>query len=208
MGSEGAFLLSGVVFGLSAGLSPGPLLALVVSETLRHGVKEGVKVSLAPLLTDVPIVSVTLFLLARLSDMQPVLGAVSLLGGLFLGYLGWESLRYSAGPPRGGPAESRSMRKGLSVNLLNPHVYMFWFAIGAPTVLKAVETGLRAVVLFVAGFYVLLVGSKILVALLVGRFGRFLESTAYALAIRFLGIALLGFAALFLRDGLRAFGAL
>lgn len=46
------FLSVGAVLGLSSGLSPGPLLALVISETLRHGVKAGVKVALAPIITD------------------------------------------------------------------------------------------------------------------------------------------------------------
>lgn len=49
------FLISGIIFGLSAGISPGPLLALVISETLKFGRKEGIKVAIAPLITDIPI---------------------------------------------------------------------------------------------------------------------------------------------------------
>ena len=49
--------LFGVVFGLAAGLMPGPLLALVIQQTLRHGPGEGIKVAAAPLLTDLPIVA-------------------------------------------------------------------------------------------------------------------------------------------------------
>jgi len=33
------FLISGVVFGLAAGIAPGPLLALAFSETLKYGKK-------------------------------------------------------------------------------------------------------------------------------------------------------------------------
>lgn len=36
-----AYLVSGIVFGLSSGLAPGPLLTLVLTETLRHGKKGG-----------------------------------------------------------------------------------------------------------------------------------------------------------------------
>ena len=61
-----SFLFSGVVFGLSAGLSPGPLLTLVISETLKHNAKEGIKVSIAPILTDLPIVMITILVLSRL----------------------------------------------------------------------------------------------------------------------------------------------
>jgi len=37
------FLISGMIFGLAAGTSPGPLLALVFSETLKYGKEEEVK---------------------------------------------------------------------------------------------------------------------------------------------------------------------
>ena len=51
-----SFLTTGAILGLSAGFAPGPLLTLVVSETLRYNVKEGIKVALAPIVTDLPIV--------------------------------------------------------------------------------------------------------------------------------------------------------
>jgi threonine/homoserine/homoserine lactone efflux protein len=34
------FLVSGILFGLATGTSPGPLLALVFSETLKYGKKK------------------------------------------------------------------------------------------------------------------------------------------------------------------------
>jgi threonine/homoserine/homoserine lactone efflux protein len=83
-----SFLVTAFFLGLSGGLSPGPLLTLVVTESLRHGVKEGIKVSIAPLFTDFPIVLVTIYILSRLSDIQPVIGAISLLGAAFLIFLG------------------------------------------------------------------------------------------------------------------------
>lgn len=61
------FLSTGTLLGLAAGFSPGPLLVLVISETLRHSVKEGVKLSIAPIITDTPILLVALFVLTQLS---------------------------------------------------------------------------------------------------------------------------------------------
>ena len=58
-----AFLLTGALLGLSGGLAPGPLLTLVANETLRHGARAGIGVALAPLLTDLPIVLITVGLL-------------------------------------------------------------------------------------------------------------------------------------------------
>ncbi len=50
------YLLSGITLGLSAGLSPRPLMALVLSETINFGKKAGILVAFAPVLTDIPII--------------------------------------------------------------------------------------------------------------------------------------------------------
>ncbi len=91
-------------------------------------------------------------------------------------------------------------------NLLNPHPYLFWFVIGAPTLLKAWDVGVVAAVLFLIGLYVCLVGSKVLIAWLVARSRGFLKSRGYVYVNRLLGAALAVFALLFVRDGLRFFG--
>ena len=46
------YLVAAAVFGLSGGLSPGPLLALVVAETLARGRSSGLAVAASPLITD------------------------------------------------------------------------------------------------------------------------------------------------------------
>ena len=58
------FMTSGILLGLSGGLSPGPLTALVISQTLRFGAREGMLVALAPILTDGPLVLAAGFLVS------------------------------------------------------------------------------------------------------------------------------------------------
>ena len=202
------FLFSGVVFGLSAGLSPGPLLTLVISETLKHDIKEGIKVSIAPLLTDLPIVLITILVLSRLSNMLPALGVVSLLGCAFLTYLGFESITFRGVDIEVAQVKHDSVKIGVITNFLNPNPYMFWLTIGAPLVLKALKIGLFSASLFILGFYVFLVGSKVLVAVVVGKSRFFLKSRNYVYTIRFLGVILLVFAVLFLKDSCELFGIL
>lgn len=206
MAQQITFLFSGVVLGLSAGLSPGPLLTLVISETLKHDIKEGIKVSVAPLLTDLPIVLITILVLSRLSNMLPVLGIVSLLGCAFLSYLGFESITFKGVDIDVEQAKPQSIKKGVIANFLNPSPYMFWFTIGAPLVLKALKISLFSASLFILGFYVFLVGSKVLVAIVIGKSRFFLKSRNYVYTIRFLGVILLVFALIFLKDSLKLFG--
>ena len=87
------FLTIGIILGLSAGFAPGPLLTLVISETLQQNIKSGVKVALAPIITDLPIIILTLFILAKLSSFHKILGVISLTGGFVILYIGYESIR-------------------------------------------------------------------------------------------------------------------
>ena len=87
------FVTVGILLGLSAGVAPGPLLTLVVSETLSGGVGAGVRVALSPLLSDLPIILFAVFFVSQFSEVQILLGAMSILGGFFVFYMGYESLR-------------------------------------------------------------------------------------------------------------------
>ena len=94
MSSEIPFIISGIVFGLGGGLTPGPLMTLVISETLKHGTKEGLKVAVAPLITDFPVVLLSIFLLSKISEIHIIIGIISILGAVFLVYLGYESFTF------------------------------------------------------------------------------------------------------------------
>ena len=198
---------TGIVFGLAAGVTPGPLLALVVTESLRGGVPAGVRVAAAPLLTDAPIVLVSIVLLTRVTGTT-VLGALALAGAFFLAYLAWDSLTV-APPDTAAPAPRGSaLAKGAVVNLLNPHPYLFWLGIGGPTLLGAWEQSAAHALAFLAAMYGCLVGSKMVVAWGVGRGRRLLRSRGYVYLVRALGVALGLFAVRFARDGLQHFGVL
>ncbi len=199
-------LSSAVVYGLSAGFSPGPLLALVISQTLRYGVREGVKASMAPLITDLPIILVSVLVLRSLSDSRFVLGCISMAGGLFVTYLAWECFRTVRLEMADLDGEPQSLGKGAAVNALNPHPYLFWLTVGGPSVIRAwADSPLKAVA-FVAVFSASIVGSKVMVAAMVGRSKHLLSGGGYGTVMRVLGLMLLFFAVLLFKDGLELAG--
>ena len=164
-----SFLTIGIILGLSAGFAPGPLLTLVISETLQHDIRSGVKVALAPIITDLPIIVFTLFILARLSNFHNLLGVISLIGGCFILFIGCENIRTKGVELRFEEKKPKSFTKGILANALNPHPYLFWFSVGAPTMTKAMSLNIFAPSAFICSFYVFLVGSKILLAIMVGK---------------------------------------
>lgn len=196
-----SFLTTGTILGLSAGFAPGPLLALVVSETLQHDMKAGVKVALAPILTDLPIIVFTLFILAKLSRFHHVLGIISIIGACFLLYLGIKNIQTKGVQVNISTAAPKSLQKGILVNALSPHPYLFWFSVGGPTTIKAMAVSLPAAIFFIGSFYVLLVGSKIFLAVLVGKSRSFLQGNTYIFTMRLLGGVLIILAGILFRDG-------
>ena len=202
------YLTTGIILGLSAGFAPGPLLTLVITESLQHGIIAGIKVALAPVLTDVPIIALTLILLSKLSNFHGLLGIISILGGLLILYLGYESIRIKGVTLDFDDVEPKSLRKGIMVNVLNPHPYLFWLGVGAPTVMKAMDHGILAASAFVGSFYILLVGSKMLLAMLVGRSRTFLTDKLYIYTNRMLGVVLWVLAIFLFKDGFDLLGLL
>lgn len=173
----------------------------MITETLRHNRKAGVKVAVSPLITDLPIILITLLLLTGLSQFNAILGIISFLGGIFIAYLGIESLKTKGLIISGAPSESRSLKKGVVANLLNPHPYLFWATIGTPYVLKASGVSILAIILFLGSFYIMLTGSKIAVAVITARTKSLINQKLYVLIMRMLGIALIVFSILFFYEG-------
>ena len=184
------FLTIGAVLGLSAGFAPGPLLTLVISETLQHDIKSGVKVALAPIITDLPIIILTLFVLSKLTSFHNILGVISLVGGFFILFMSYESIRTKGVELNLRKVEPRSLIKGVLANALSPNPYLFWFTVGAPIMAKAISLNISAFLVFIISFYTFLVGSKIVLAILVGKSKSFLCGNVYIYTMRFLGLVL------------------
>lgn len=201
------YLTMGLFLGMSAGFAPGPLTTLVISETLVHDIRAGVKVAMAPLVTDLPIILLSVFILSRLSEFQSVLGVISFIGGAVIISMGYKGLMIKSSDLSVAPEKSHSLSKGVMANFLSPHPYLFWLTVGAPTISKAEnEKGIISAFLFFIGFYVMLVGAKVFLAVMSGRFKAFLKGAFYIYTMRFLGFLLCVLGLVLFRDGFRLLG--
>ena len=200
-------LIFGIGLGLSAGLAPGPLTALVISETLRGGLGAGLRIACAPLLTDAPIIVVAVLSLGTLAGVTTLLGFIGMAGGVYLIYLAAETVRIERLDVDEQAPAGDALRRGVVVNLLNPHPYVFWFTVGAPYVIKAAPEGLAGPAGFLVGFYVMLVGSKAALAWIAARYATLLGGRAYGMIMRLLALALAVFGVLLLHGGVAMLGA-
>jgi len=198
-----AYLLAGASLGLSSGFAPGPLFAMVIAQTIKHGLKEGVKTAFSPIVTDLPIIIVVTFLLSSIYEYKPVLGFISIAGGLLLSYLAFENIKINGIDQSIEPGEVKSVSKGAAVNALSPHPYLFWVTVGSPMILDAYQESAFYAFGFIISFYICLVGAKIIMAIVVNRSRDFLQGQTYVYLMRVLGLVLIVFAGFLFYDGLK-----
>ncbi|MDQ7782591.1 MAG: LysE family translocator [Desulfomonilaceae bacterium] len=196
------FLSAGIALGLSAGFAPGPLTTVVITQALQHGAKEGLKVAVAPFITDLPIILTSVYVLTLLQKSHTILGLISILGGLVLIYLAYSSFKADKVSVDATRIQPRSFGKGTLVNVLNPQPYLFWLTIGAPNVVEAWTQSPLTAAGFLAGFYTCLVGGKMSLAIAAAYSRSLLTGPVYRCVMWVLGGALLVLAFVLLRDGM------
>jgi len=208
-----AALLLGISYGFAAGSSPGPLLGLVITQTLKRGWRVGNLIALAPLLSDLPIVLLAVLLISRLP--HAAFGWLGIIGGLFVVYLGIETM-YSIWKQRNKrPAELQSdnneqtstsaiLVRAALTNALNPHPYLFWGTVGAQLLIRITQqSGIGGAVVFLTSFYALLVGSKLAIAFIVSRSRHWLQGKTYQVILVASGVLLMGLGVLLITEGIQ-----
>jgi threonine/homoserine/homoserine lactone efflux protein len=184
------FFFAALSFGLAAGLKPGPLGIIVIQQTLSKGLPAGIRASLAPLITDGPIIIAALWLLTRFKSIDLFAAALGILGGVYLVWLAVKILRLRELSLTKRLELQTSFLTAVKINLLNPGPYLFWFTVGGSYIIRGSSLERTVFVVTAIGS---LIASKILVALLAARFFSSLESRGYLLVMRLLAGTLIWF---------------
>lgn len=184
------FILPAMTFGLAAGLKPGPLGVVVIQQTLSRGMAAGVRASLAPIITDAPIILAAHYSLSNVKDMLPFIALLSFIGGVNLIFISKKIFNIRMND-FGKPSDSSSsFWIGVRVNFLNPNPYLFWFTIGGSYLLLGTPVQSSVFILVSIGSLIL---SKIFIAFLALYFRDFLSSNGYLYVMKFLAVLMGGF---------------
>ena len=187
------FILPALTLGISAGFAPGPMMMLSITETLNHGWKGGMKVALAPLITDSPIILTTVILLRQFGTNPIFTGIISLAGACFLIFLFYKTIFGNKEWKQDEQAESKSLSRAIVTNFLNPNPYLFWSTVGAGFLTRGTTS---QVILFLIIFYTFLVSGKLILAAIIHHGGRKLGQKICGYILRGAGIGLLALAVL------------
>ncbi len=158
MGQVILMFFSSMLIAYSGALMPGPMLAVVVTESPRQGARAGPLVVLGHGLLELALLGLLLLGLGPLLAREGVQAALSLLGGAMLvltaaGML----LTVARGTARlewgseSGRASGRAVLGGALSSLSNPYWSIWWATIGLSLLTKAYALGAAALVAFYLG---------------------------------------------------------
>ena len=151
------YLTQGIIFGLYAAVLPGPFQAFLLSRILQNGWKRTLPLAFVPLFSDGPIMLTLFFVLSQLPVWFPT--GLRIVGGVFILYLAWDAYHTNSASEKSIPSENlktvdkAGFIKGVTMNLLNPNVYIFWATIGVPTILAGWKTSHLYGAAFALGMY-------------------------------------------------------
>ncbi|HLO13628.1 MAG TPA: LysE family transporter [Anaerolineales bacterium] len=164
------YILQGIGYGFAAAVQPGPFQTYLISQTLTKGWKRTLPASLAPLISDGPIILLCLLVLSQVPLwLQRFL---YMAGGLFVLYLAygayksWKSFDTNMGFVK--TRASQSILRAALINTLNPNPYIFWSLVTGPILLKGWYDSPIYGVGFVAGFYLMMILCLISIVLVFG----------------------------------------
>ena len=197
------YLILGASFGLAAAVQPGPFLALLTSQAAKHGYRRTLPATLAPLLSDGPIIIITLFVLTGL----PVWFTqwMRLAGGALTLYMAFGILRtsFAQASAATAPPVSRNVFKAALINFFNPNPWLSWSLILGPILAQAWRENVTHAAALVGSFYGVMIPGIAIVVIILGVAGQSSPRAGKALAL-ISGIALAAFGAYLLWTGVAA----
>ncbi|MDR2441138.1 MAG: LysE family transporter [Planctomycetaceae bacterium] len=197
-----SFLWKGILLGIHAGISPGPVTTLLVTESLLHGSRAGMKIAFIPVLTDIPVICIIIPLLYYLTfDATVVIAVISMIGALILCGLSYESFSVTESRYEQGEVARVSLLKAVGMNFFNPNLYLYWITICGPLAVSGLSRGWATMFSFLIMFYVSITLVKLGLSLAVGSVRHSLNLKVIVWINRLLGAAMLLFAILFFRQG-------
>ena len=148
------FLVSFAI-ALSGAIMPGPLLTVVISESLKHGHKTGPLMSLGHALLEVITLVLLLFSFNQLVKEPVIIKVISLTGSFILFVTGIKMLAaLSELEVEVKAVERKAMGlvfAGFWMSVINPYFAIWWLTIGLGLILSAQKAGWLAVVFFFLG---------------------------------------------------------
>ena len=153
-----ALFFSAFVVGFSGAMMPGPLLAVGIAETPRHGWKTGPIISVGHAIAEIVVVAVLSLGLVTLAQNLMVTRIISTVGGAALIYMGitmgYSTIRnrvsYDADAGT-SKSHNRLAGEGITATISNPYWFVWWATTGLAFLVQSLKFGAVGPVVFYFG---------------------------------------------------------
>ena len=168
------YLLFGITYAFAAVVQPGPFQVFLLDQTLIKGWKRTIPAAFGPLISDLPVIVITLLLLNTVP--HKMISLLQAAGGLFLLYLAAGSFKdwKKNIPVQQAVSHSgqETLLKAVLVNLLNPNPYIGWSLILGPLLIKGWHINPINGIVLIAAFYITLIAGMIITIIIFGTTGN------------------------------------
>ena len=201
-------LTTSFVVGLSGALMPGPLLALTVGETARHGFWSGPLLVLGHAILELSLVIALVFGLSKVVGNGLVFSIVGIVGGLVLIYMGYSTIRQgwrSTGIPTSKAKTANRMMvvSGIVVSASNPYWLIWWATIGTTYLLWSLKVGAVGVASFFTGHIFADLIWYTFISFIIVKGKKLISNNIYKWFLIVCGLALLGLGGYFIFSGIK-----
>jgi threonine/homoserine/homoserine lactone efflux protein len=185
MTAVGEVLWLGMLLGVGAALSVGPIFVVIVQQAATSGFGAAVRVILGSATADLVLLVPALAFAWVIRSVERGALWMGAVGAGFLLWLAWQAVRDAVAlwrEDRRLVVDGRwAFWKGVAGNLANPLTWTFWLATGTPAMLAAERAGGPAgVALFTATWFLVASGLEAVIALAVARSGRLIGARGQA----------------------------
>ncbi len=163
-----SYILQGLTLGFAAGAQPGPFQTYLITQSLANGWRKTLIAAFAPLVSDGPIILVTLLVLKQMPESLQ--RGLYIAGGLFILHLAWSSIQQwrNFDEDAEEAPTTQNLWKAATMNFISPGPYIFWSLVSGPIFLKGLSEAASRGIGFMVAFYGTMISLNIVLIVLVG----------------------------------------
>ncbi len=155
----GAIFLNSFIVGFSGAMMPGPLLAVGISETPRHGWRTGPVITIGHAIAEVGVVLVLMLGVIAVAQNSAATKVISIVGGTALVLMGvmmiWDTLKNKVNYDEASTTDKGKSHllagKGITATLSNPFWWVWWGTVGLALLVDSQTAGIKGPIVFYFG---------------------------------------------------------
>lgn len=155
----GWIFFNSFIVGFSGAMMPGPLLAVGIAETPRHGWRTGPIISVGHAIAEIGVVLLLMMGVAAFATDAMATRIIGIVGGAALVLMSlvmaWDILKNRVSYEAGAAAKKSSQKllagKGITATLSNPFWFVWWGTVGLVLLVDSQRLGIKGPVVFYFG---------------------------------------------------------